>query len=129
MILKKAFDTIDTHNILISKLQMYGKRGVVLQWLSSYLENRQQYVQFAGNISECRKIECGVPQGSVLGPKLSILYINDICEVSNILQFVLFADDTNVFSSGDDLQLLTDSIEQEMVNLKKWFDENKLSLN
>lgn len=126
--LKKAFDTID-HKILISKLQTYGLRGVVLSWLSSYLDKRQQFVQFSGYKSECLNLECGVPQGSVLGPKLFNLYINDLCEVSKSLQSVLFADDTNFFCSGEDLKTLAVCVETEMVNLKKWFDENKLSLN
>lgn len=104
-------------------------RGAVLNWLNSYLHNRQQYVYFAGNTSECLKIECGVPQGSVLGPKLFILYINDICEVSKLLRFVLFADDTNFFCSGDDLKTLSENTESEIVKLKIWFDVNKLSLN
>ena len=126
--LKKAFDTID-HNILISKLYKYGVRGIVLDWLISYLHNRQQYVQWGSYKSECLKLECGVPQGSVLGPKLFILYINDICEVSKIMQFVLFADDTNFFCSGNDLNCLAEKITNEMLKLKKWFNQNKLSLN
>ena len=126
--LKKAFDTLN-HNILISKLSSYGIRGVVLDWLRSYLENRKQYLQLSNIKSDLKKIECGVPQGSVLGPKLFLLYINDICDVSTILQFVLFADDTNLFCSGNDLKKLTESIGSEMIKLKTWFDVNKLSLN
>ena len=71
----------------------------------------------------------GVPQGSILGPKLFILYINDICKVSEIFKFVLFADDTNIFCSGDNLQQLLRVITAEMIKLKQWFDRNKLSLN
>lgn len=126
--LKKAFDTID-HSILISKLNKYGVRGIVLDGLISYLHNRQQYVQLEGYKSECLKLECGVSQGSILGQKLFILYINDICEVSKIMQFVLFADDTNLFCSGDDLISLAETITNEMIKLKKWFNKNKLSLN
>lgn len=74
-------------------------RGVVLNWAQSYLDNRKQYVQFSGNRSDYMNIDCGVPQGSVLGPKLFNLYINDICDVSKSLQFVLFADD-NFFLFG-----------------------------
>lgn len=126
--LKKAFDTID-HTILLSKLRTYGIRGIALDWLSSYLENRQQYVEYSNITSECLRIQCGIPQGSVLGPKLFILFLNDICDISNIFKFVLFADDTNFYSSGDNLNNLLMSMEQEMVKLKKWFDINKLSLN
>jgi len=78
--LKKAFDIID-HKILISKFYSYGVRGVVLNWVQSFFDNRKQYVHFSGDISDYMNIDCGVPQGSVLGPKLFNLYINDICEV------------------------------------------------
>ena len=100
-----------------------------MDWLSSYLRNRKLYVQLEGYKSECMRTVCGVPQGSVLGPKLFILYINDICDVSKILQFVLFADDTNFFGSGDDLGIIAENITNEMIKLKRWFDENKLLLN
>lgn len=126
--LKKAFDTID-HSILLLKLQLYGVRGIVLDWLSSYLNKRQQYVQYNNNKSNNMQIQCGIPQGSVLGPKLFILYINDICDVSKLLNFVLFADDTNIYLSGNYLNELVISMEQEMVKVKDWFDINRLSLN
>lgn len=115
--LKKAFDTID-HSILLKKLQTYGIRGRAWNWVRSYLENRQQFVQFAGNTSEKLKVECGIPQGSIVGPKLFILYINDLCDVSEIVQFVLFADDTNFFLSGHNLKDLVKTIEKEIVKLK-----------
>uniref|UniRef100_A0A3Q3LLQ2 Reverse transcriptase domain-containing protein n=1 Tax=Labrus bergylta TaxID=56723 RepID=A0A3Q3LLQ2_9LABR len=126
--LKKAFDTIN-HDRLINKLERYGIRGVVLNWLRSYLHNRQQFVKLGEYTSSCLDIACGVPQGSVLSPFLFILYINDICKTSNILQFVLFADDTNIFCTGEDLQQLLELITSEMSKLKRWFDNNKLSLN
>ena len=115
--LKKAFDTID-HSILVSKLRVFGVRGIVLDLVRSYLKNREQFVQFGGCTSECLPIECGIPQGSVLGPKLFILYVNDICDVSQLLKCVLFADDTNFYISGDDPKALVNIIEQEMVKLK-----------
>lgn len=126
--LKKAFDTIN-HDILLEKMERYGMRGVGLNWLKSYLLGRQQFVKLGEHKSTLLDITCGVPQGSILGPKLFILYINDICKVSNILKFVLFADDTNIFCSGDNLQLLLEEITSEMNKLKRWFDRNKLSLN
>lgn len=79
--------------------------------------------------SRCLDIVCGVPQESVLGPKLFIIYINDICNVSQILKFILFADDTNIFGSDENLQQHLDTITSEFIKIKYWFDKNKLSLN
>ena len=74
--------------------------------------------------STCLDITCGVPQGSVLGPKMFIVYINDICKVLRILKFVLFADDTNIFCSGENLQQLLEVLTTEISKLKMWFDTN-----
>ena len=95
--LKKAFDTVN-HNILIQKLEHYGVRNKSLDWFTSYLSGRTQYTFCNNNKSELKQITCGVPQGSVLGPLLFILYINDLPNISSKLKFYLFADDTNIFS-------------------------------
>lgn len=92
--LRKAFDTIN-HSLLLQKLECYGIRGVTQNWIRSYLNNRFQYVKINNTVSHFGKVTCGVPQGSVLGPKLFILYLNDICTVFNKLKFITFADDTN----------------------------------
>lgn len=126
--LRKAFDTID-HSLLLQKCEQYGIRGVALHWLKSYLSNRFQFVKMNNIESHLRRVTCGVPQGSVLGPKLFIIYLNDICTVSNILKFVMFADDTNVFCAGENMKQLIQIIERELTMLKKWLDLNKLSLN
>ena len=126
--LKKAFDTID-HSLLLRKLERYGIRGKANDWVKSYLHHRKQFVQVDEHQSNLLNIVCGVPQGSVLGPKLFILYINDICNVSKLLHFILFADDTNIFKNGDNLDSLCKEISLELDKLNVWFAVNKLSLN
>ena len=95
----------------------------------SYLYNRQQYVNINDHESDMANVVCGVPQGSILGPKLFILYINDICNTSSLLKFILFADDTTIFWSGRDLTELSKHMSKELVKLSIWFAINKLSLN
>jgi len=126
--LSKAFDTLN-HKILISKLQYYGIRGVPLLWFQSYLSNRQQYVFYNNVSSSVKNVTCGVPQGSILGPLLFLLYINDIVNSSKILHFIIFADDTNLFFSSKDLIKLTAVVNTELNKLSIWFSANKLSLN
>ena len=91
--------------------------------------NRKQYVEFDNVYSRLQDVVCGVPQGSILGPKLFILSINDICNVSDILRFVLFADDTNIFCSHNDINTLYRQVNNELSKLYTWFAINKLSLN
>ena len=126
--LKKAFDTVD-HKILLSKLQCYGIRGLALDWIKSYLANRGQYVCYNNSNSELKNIKCGVPQGSILGPVLFILYINDMCEVSKLLNIILFADDTSIFYSTRNIVDITCTVNNELEKLDIWFRVNKLSLN
>ena len=118
--LSKAFDTVD-HNILISKLEHYGVRGTLLRGFESYLvSNRQQYVEFNGVSSGSCKIKCGVAQGSILGHLLFLLFINDLRNVSKVVDFILFADDTNIFFSHKDFNLLPGILNSEMLKLTQW---------
>ena len=99
--LSKAFDTID-HHILLNKLDRYAIRGPALEWIASYLTNRKQFVQFGAVCSQPEPITCGVPQGSILGPLLFIIYINDLPNASKVVKTFLFADDTSLFYSHKD---------------------------
>ena len=93
--MSKAFDTID-HNILLDKLKHYGIKGKTLQWFASYLTNRYQFVEFHDTPSDRKIINTGVPQGSILGPLLFMMYMNDIYKVTTKFHFILYADDTSL---------------------------------
>ena len=126
--LSKAFDTIN-HEILLTKLEFYGVRGVALKWFKNYLTNRKQYVEFKNGKTKFFEINCGVPQGSILEPILFLLYINDIINSTENLSLALFADDTNVFYISKSLNELNETVNNELSNLSLWFRTNKLSLN
>ena len=115
--LQKAFDTVN-HSILLKKLEHYGIKGVELSWFSSYLSKRKQFVSVNGSISDYLKVSCGVPRGSVLGPLLFLIYINDLPSVSKVLSFYVFADDTNIFYSSHDLFTLQKVMNKELKKLK-----------
>ena len=126
--LKKAFDTVN-RTILLKKLEHYGIRGVSLQWFESYLSDRKQFVSVNGHSSNELEIKHGVPQGSVLGPLLFLLYINDLPSISKKLTFYLFADDTNIYFESSDLLHLQKTVNKELRKVRKWLESNRLALN
>ena len=122
--LQKAFDTVN-HRILLSKFEHYGIRGCALEWFRSYLSDRKQYVSVNGSNSNLLYITCGVPQGSVLGPLLFLIYINDLPNASKKLAFYLFADDTNIYYESKDLSNLNKVLNKELRLVKKWLDAKR----
>ena len=126
--LKKAFDTVD-HKILLAKLDHYGVRGQTLELMRSYLDGRSQYVSYAASQSKRGPVECGVPQGSVLGPLFFLLYVNDMVKACGDLELILFADNTNVFAEASNPSELFKRVNKGLKVLSICFKCNKLTLN
>ena len=131
MDLSKAFDTLN-HDILIYtlyKLKAYGLSETALKLMQSYLTNRKQYVEINNTQSTKNDITVGVPQGSILGPLLFIIYINYIIHSSTVFKFIIFADDTTLYTTLDTQEDIKDILNDELVQINNWFKVNKLSLN
>ena len=124
----KAFDMVD-HEILLDKLYHYGIRGIAHKWFKSYLSNREQYVSIEGKSSSRRSLKYSVPQGSILGPLLFIIYINDIPNIHKTAKFILYADDANIILTGNNMQEIETQFDELSSTLVKWVKYNGLSLN
>ena len=127
-ICKKPYDTVD-HHILLKKLEYYGIKGLANNWFKSYLSNRQQYVSINGFDSKKLPMKYGVPQGSVLGPLLFLIYINDLNQALTHSIIHHFADDTNILVSCSSIKALQKKINIDLKLLCKWLKANKISLN
>ena len=126
--LTKAFDSLD-HCILISKLHHLGIRGLALNWFKNYLSNRKQFTSYLNSTSNSEIITHGVPQGSILGPLLFLVYINDLPDNLVNSKAILYADDTNLIFLDKDLNKLITSINSELPKVQSWFSANKLTIN
>ena len=124
----KAFDTID-HRLLMIKLEKYGFSTNALELMKNYLSNRFSLVSFDGKFSTKELLKSGVPQGSILGPLLFIIFINDLCHLDLIAMKTIFADDTTLLSAGNNLHKIAEDLENDLKKVSEWLMHNRLLLN
>ncbi|CAB4016191.1 Hypothetical predicted protein [Paramuricea clavata] len=126
--LAKAFDTVD-HEILLSELQIYGVDSMSLNWFKSYLFDRKQKCNVNGLVSSERSLVCGVPQGSIFGPLLFFVYINDLPSCLQHSTARMYADDTNITTTGKSIKEIASGANTDLENIRIWLKANKLTLN
>ena len=126
--LSKAFDCLQ-YDKLFLKLKYLGFQDGPMNWFKSYLSDRKQCIDLEGTISDWEDVQLGVPQGSILGPILFLIYINDVNNSDSEATFTKFADDTTVLISGNSIREATDKMNKSMINIDNWFSQNKLNLN
>jgi len=126
--LAKAFNCVD-HGILLQKLPYYGINGNTLSWLTSFLSRRTQQVAFKGSLSSSGCIKVGVPQGSILGPLLFSIYVNNLPGVISSSDVSMFADDTEIHFSHGDLLTVEQTLQADLQNVSARLVTNKLNLN
>ena len=124
--LSKAFDNVD-HNILLKKLDMYGIKGKDLKWFQSYLTKRKQFIKCRDQNTDLEVLRCGVPQGSILGPFLFLIFVNDFKNSTKLLDLIMFADDTIFFYTNKNIKVLFETVNKELDCVNEWFLANKPS--
>ena len=124
--LRKAFDTVN-HKILLQKLERCGVRGLGLEWCRSYLSNRKQFVSVNGESSTVKPVNIGVPQGSIIGPILFLIYINDLC--TTYPKYTLYADDTTITLANENFNDLINQTNTELEIISQWATHNRLTIN
>jgi len=125
---KKAFDTVD-HEILLTKMNQCGIQGKTLDWFKLYFTNRTQRCSVNGCLSDFTTLKCGVPQGTILGPLLFLIYINNLPDCLSFSTPRMYADDTHITYAGSDLHLIQSSLSHDLEKLSKWLVSNRLTLN
>ena len=125
---QKVFDTLD-HGVLLEKMKYFGFRASVIKWFESYLSNRKFLVCIDNIFSEAGTLKYGIPQGSILGPLLFLLYVNDLPQSLSDAGSYLYADDTCIFYQHEDVKKIENVLNKEFSSLCQWFIDNKLSIH
>ena len=126
--LQKAFDTVE-HSVLLSKLLFYGVAGNELIWLKNYLSRRFQYVHYDNVKSELQQVKFGVPQGSILGPLMFLIQINDLITKVIGCNVQMYADDTVIYTAHRDIKVIENTLSANMTVIKDWLGKNRLIIN
>ena len=125
---RKAFDTVNT-KVLLLKLPLKGIIGTKLNWIANYLSNRYQYVHYDGVESDREPVQCGVPQGSILGPLLFVLQIDNLVKSVKNCSIQMYVDDTVIYTSDSDISAIEQTLTSEMNNISRWLYKNRLIIN